>query len=372
MYTQSIRLGTILGIPFGVNYSWLVIFFLVSLSLTTQFTQLHPDWSFEEHLTFGVATSLLFFLSVVLHELGHSIMALKYRIPVKAITLFVFGGVAHIAKEPEKPSHEFNIAIAGPIVSALLAGLFSLLALLMHNRAEGLVSLGEWLGRINLTLALFNLIPGFPLDGGRILRAVVWKYTGSYERATVVAAGAGQMFAYGFILFGLWEALTSNVVSGLWIGFIGWFLLSAAQMSTVQLRFRTALRGITAGDVMTQECLRVPGSMSVAEYVERYLLKTGARCSMVTWGDQFRGLVTLHEVKGVPREEWDTTSLQAIMIPEQSLSEVDPETPIDVVLQRMNEENVNQMPVVKDGKLLGIIGRDRLLALLQAHIELKA
>ncbi len=371
MFTQSVRFGKILGIPIGINYSWFIIFALITLSLTTQFKHLHPDWSYSEHLTFGIATSLLFFVSVLLHELGHSVLALKYHIPVKAITLFVFGGVAHIGKEPEKPMHEFNIAIAGPIVSAVLGGLFYFLAGLAQGTAEGLVSLGEWLGRINLTLAVFNLAPGFPLDGGRILRAAVWKYTGSYERATTIAGGSGQVVAYGFILFGIWEALTNNFVGGLWIGFIGWFLLNAAQMTTVQLRFRTALKGITAGDVMSNDCLRLPGNMSIASLVNNYLLKTGSRCSMIMDGDRFRGLVTLHEIKQVPRDEWEVTPLQAVMVPESDLSEVSSTAPIDVVLQTMNEENVNQIPVVENGKLVGIIGRDHLLSLVQTHLELK-
>lgn len=372
MFAQSIRFGRILGIPFGVNYSWFIIFILITLSLTTQFTHLHPEWTLIEHLTVGIATSLLFFLSVLLHELGHSIVALKYNIPVKSITLFVFGGVAQISKEPEKPMHEFNIAIAGPIVSGVLGLIFYFVMLLTKNVLEGVSSLGEWLGRINLLLAAFNLIPGFPLDGGRILRAVAWKVTNSYERATTIAAGSGQFFAYAFIAYGVFQALTGNFFGGLWIGFIGWFLLNAAQTSTLQLQFRSALKGITAGDVMMQDCTRLAGNTSVAELVEQYMLKTGIRCSMVVDGERFRGLVTLHEIKQVPREQWAVTSLQAIMLPEERLSEVTPETPIDLVLQRMNDENISQIPVVKDGKLVGLIGRDRLLALLQTHLELKA
>ncbi|HXF99712.1 MAG TPA: site-2 protease family protein [Bacteroidota bacterium] len=372
MFTQSIRLGKILGIPFGVNYSWFIIFILITLSLTTQFRHLHPGWTYAEHLTFGVVTSILFFASVLLHELGHSVVALRYNIPVKSITLFVFGGVAQIGKEPEKPMHEFNIAIAGPIVSGALSVLFYLLMFVTYNIWEGVSSLGEWLGGINFALAVFNLIPGFPLDGGRVLRAIAWKLTDSYERATTIAAGSGQFFAYAFIAYGIFQALTGNFFSGLWVGFIGWFLLNAAQASTMQLQFRSALKGITAGDVMVQECTRLPGTASVAELVEHYMLKTGVRCSMVVDGDRLRGLVTLHEIKQVPREQWATTSLNAIMLPEERLAEVTPETPIDTVLQRMNDENISQVPVVKDGKLLGVIGRDRLLAIVQTHLELKA
>lgn len=372
MFTQSIRFGKILGIPVGVNYSWFIIFILITLSLTTQFRYLHPDWTYAEHLTVGIATSLLFFLSVLLHELGHSVMALNYQLPVKSITLFVFGGVAQIGREPEKPMHEFVIAIAGPVVSFVLGILFFALMWIARGTMEGVSALGEWLGNINLILALFNLIPGFPLDGGRVLRAIVWRITNSYERATTIAAGSGQFFAYAFIAFGVWQALTGNFFGGLWIGFIGWFLLSAAQSSTAQLHFRTALKGVTAGDVMLQECSRLAGNTSVADLVEHHMLKTGMRCTMVMDGDRFSGLVTLHEVKQVPKEEWPITPLKTIMVPEERLSEVTPDTPIDTVLQKMNEENISQMPVVQNGRLLGVIGRDRLLALVQTHLELKS
>jgi Zn-dependent protease len=372
MFSQSVRLGKILGIPLGVNYSWFIIFVLITLSLTTQFTSEHPTWSYAEHLTLGITTSLLFFASVLLHELGHSVIALHYNIPVRSITLFVFGGVAQITKEPERPSHEFNIAVAGPVVSGLLGLFFYGVMLLTEDSLAGIAALGEWLGYINLTLALFNLLPGFPLDGGRILRSIVWRYTGSFERATRVAAGAGQLFAYGFIFIGVWAALSGNFFNGLWIGFIGWFLLNASQATTAQVRFRSALAGVTAEDVMTRDCLQLPGSISVADMVEHHLLKSGTRCALIMDGDRFRGLVTLHEVKKVPRDEWAATPLQAIMVPEAQLSQVTPETPVEAILQEMNQENVSQIPVVDDGKLVGVIGRDRLLALVQTHLELKA
>jgi Zn-dependent protease/predicted transcriptional regulator len=372
VFTQSIRFGKILGIPLGVNYTWFVIFILITLSLSTQFSHEHPSWSSVSHVIFGISTSLLFFGSVLLHELGHSVIAQRYGIPVKSITLFIFGGVANIAKEPEKPMHEFNIAIAGPIVSVTLGVLFYGVMVLAGDTFEGVQSLGEWLGRINVMLALFNLIPGFPLDGGRVLRAIIWKRTGSYKQATTIAAGSGQFFAYVFIFLGVWQALTGNFFNGLWIGFIGWFLLTAAQSATMQLTFRYGLKGVTAGDIMTKECLLLPGNFSVADLVEHHLLKTGARCSMVMDGDRFRGLVTLHEIKKVPRDAWDVTSLQSVMVTMDNLLTVQSNTPADIVLQLMNEQNVSQVPVLENGKLLGVVGRDRLLNLLQTHLELRA
>ncbi len=371
MFTQSIRIGKILGIPIGMNYTWFIVFLLIALSLTTQFADAHPSWSYAEHLLFGITTSLLFFASIVLHELGHSVLALRYGIPVQAITLFIFGGVAQISKEPEKPSQELLIAIAGPIVSAFLGGAFYVLKVSTEGVFQGVASLGEWLARINIAVALFNLIPGFPLDGGRILRSIAWRVTGSFERATAVAAGSGQVFAYAFIFFGVWQALTGNFFTGLWIGFIGWFLLNAAQMSTVQSRLQHALRGVVARDVMTQECLKLSGSISIEELVEHHMLRTGARCSMVVDGERFLGLVTLHEIKTVPREDWVRTSLQAVMIPHESLLSVSPETPVREVIEFMRVHNISQVPVLDDSRLIGVIGRDRLLGLVHTRLELK-
>lgn len=371
MFTQSIRLGTIFGIPVGVNYSWFIVFVLITMSLTTQFNHLHPEWSLVEHILLGVSTSVLFFGSVLLHELGHSVVALRYKIPVKSITLFIFGGVAAIGREPEKPMHEFNIAVAGPVVSAGLGLFFYGLRTMTADSLEGVASLGEWLGYINVALALFNLIPGFPLDGGRILRSLVWKYTGSVERATRIAAGSGQFFAYAFVFYGIWTALTGNFFGGLWIGFIGWFLLNAAQATTVRLEYQSTLHGLTAVDVMNAECLRIPGNISVADLVENHMLRTGARCSMVTEGDELRGIVTLHEVKQVSREEWTRTPVQAIMIHDEDLVVADPETLVDLILQTMNDENISQIPVVDGNRLLGVVGRDRLLAMIQTRLALK-
>jgi Zn-dependent protease len=370
MPTQSIRLGRVLGIPIGVNYSWFIIFFLITHSLTVLFGELHPDWTLAGRVVFGLATSLLFFASVVLHELGHSVIALRYRIPVRSITLFVFGGIAQIGKEPERPAHEFAIAIAGPLVSAALGVVFLGVEWLARDRLEGIATLGGWLGGINLTLAAFNLVPGFPLDGGRVLRAVAWRLTGSFERATKLAAASGQLFAYGFIFFGVFQAIAGNVLGGMWIAFIGWFLLSAAQLSAAQLRFQHALAGVTATEVMTDECWRVEGGVHVAQLVER-MLRTGERCSMVVDGERFVGLVTLHQIKQLPRERWAAAPARSIMVPEDQLSSVGPDAPVQTVLERMTENDVSQIPVVEDGRLLGVIGRDHLLALVRNRLELE-
>src|ERR1700686_509085 len=191
---SGIPLGRIFGIPFYLHPSWFIIFLLITLSLRTQFTSQHPGWSPAQHWALGIITSVLFFASVVFHELSHSFVALRYRIPVKSITLFIFGGLAGIGREPDNAKQEFNIAIAGPLSSLFLAGCFYLVTRFFHGN-EMVVAACRWLWQINVALAVFNLVPGFPLDGGRILRGIAWGITGSFERATRIAANAGRVFA---------------------------------------------------------------------------------------------------------------------------------------------------------------------------------
>ncbi len=233
---SGIPLGRAFGIPLYLHPSWFIIFLLITLSLRTQFTSQHPGWTPAQHWALGIITSILFFGSVVFHELSHSVVAMHYRIPVKSITLFVFGGLASIQREPEKASQEFNIAIAGPLSSLFLAGCFFLVARYFKGD-EMVVAAAKWLWEINLLLALFNLLPGFPLDGGRIFRGIVWAISGNFTKATRIASNAGRLLAYLMIFAGIWQALNGNWVGGLWTAFIGWFLLSAAQESFAQVAF---------------------------------------------------------------------------------------------------------------------------------------
>lgn len=372
MFAHTLRLGRIFGIPVGLHYSWFIVFALVTLSLVAQFAREYPDWTREVSYGLGLLTSLLLFLSVLLHELGHSVVALRKGIRVRAITLFVFGGVAQIEREPSRPRDEFEIAVAGPVVSLLLAGIFYGFSQGMRSASEPFYALGRWLGQINFLLAAFNLIPGFPLDGGRILRAFLWKLTGSYEQGTRWASAAGQGIAYLFILGGVWIAFSGDFVSGLWMGFIGWFLLSAAQAAVAHLDVRRLLRGVRAVDAMTTECLLLPRSMSVAELVEDHLLRTGRRCAVVTDGDRVVGLVTLHQVRQVPRSEWEVTPLEAIAIPEAALHAVPPEMELVEVLALMDDYQINQVPVVHNGRILGLLGREQLMRVIRTRLELGA
>ena len=371
MIGQSVRLTTIRGIEVGLHYSWFIIFFLITFSLTTRFASEHPHWTTVEHYAVGIATSLLFFVSILLHELAHSFVALAKGIPVRSITLFVFGGVAQIGREPDRPLTEFQIAIAGPIASALLAVGFGFVSHLAGDQFEHVAALGGWLASINLMLAVFNLVPGFPLDGGRVLRAVLWHFTGSFAKATRIAAGSGQLVGYGIILGGIWTGLiTGSWFSGLWLAFIGWFLLNAAQESVLQVSVQSALSGLVAEDIMTRDCPTVSGRMSLAELVQEHILKTGQRCFVVAEGSRLDGLVTLHQIKGVSQSRWTDVSVEEAMTPLAKLRLVAPETPVLEVLQAMKGEDINQVPVAKGGQLVGMLTRDHILRVLSAKMEL--
>jgi Zn-dependent protease len=362
---SGIRLGRAFGIPIYLHTSWFVIFALITLTVTEQFSYQHPHWSVAQHWILGLITSLLFFGSVVFHELSHSFVARHYKIPVESITLFVFGGLSRITKEPDSAWKEFNVAIAGPISSLFLAGCCWLVWHYVHG-SEMLTAGAYWLAAINLILAIFNLVPGFPLDGGRILRGIAWGVTKDFDRATRIATLAGKFFAYLIILYGVWEALRGNWFGGIWEAFIGWFLLTAAQETYVRTTIRSALTGKRAKDIMSSDIPTVPRDISLEDYAQE-VMRTGKRFHIVTGASRPVGLVTLHSVQRVPRDEWANTSIQAVMHPVDQIHWASPEEPALGVFERLMKENVSQMPVLLDGQIVGIIGRESLLRVLQSH-----
>jgi Zn-dependent protease/predicted transcriptional regulator len=372
--SQGFRVGRILGIPIYIDYSWVIIFGLITFSLSTQFAKEHPKWSSSETWGVGLATSLLFFGSVVFHELAHSVVAQRYKIRVLSITLFIFGGLARIARDPSNASQEFNIAIAGPISSGFLALLFWGISLLFPNQ-ELIVAGCEQLYVTNGMLALFNLLPGFPLDGGRVFRAMVWGMTKDFARATRAAGMSGKLIAYALILVGVGGAVTSHW-GLIWFGFIGWFLLNSAQASVAQVTIRETLTGLFATDVMSHEVPTIPANMSLEEYgVE--VLRTGRRVHIVTMDDRLVGLMNVAALNTVPRDEWDMNSVQAVMVPREKILWAAPEEPLQRLLERLISADVNQMPVVshsEDGAahIVGLVTRDAILRVIQTRSELGA
>jgi Zn-dependent protease/predicted transcriptional regulator len=365
--SSGIRIGHVFGIPIYLHTSWFIIFALITLSLRTQFTAEHPHWSGEQRWILGVVTSLLFFASVLFHEVCHSVVARHYKIPVTSITLFVFGGLARIERDPDSGRQEFNIAIAGPLSSLFLAGCFFLIAHYVHGN-EMVAAVCGWLWEINAALAVFNLVPGFPLDGGRVLRGIVWGITGSFTRASQIASSSGRAFAYVMIFIGIWQALNGNWVNGLWLAFIGWFLLEAARESFAQVALRSTLTGVRAEDVMTPEIPTVARDISLDDYVHE-VLRTGRRSHIVTGAGTPVGLVTLHSARAIPRDEWANTSIQAVMVPIDRVHSAVPDEPVLQVLERMQKEDINQMPVLSNGRIIGMIGRDTILRVLQTRLQ---
>jgi Zn-dependent protease/predicted transcriptional regulator len=363
----GLQIGHIFGIPIYLHPSWMIIFVLITVMLGLQFTAQHPHWPPAERWALGIVTSLLFFASVIFHEVSHSVVALHYKLPVKSITLFVFGGLSAIEKEPPSAGQEFKMAFAGPLSSFFLAGVFFVIWRYGHF-GEFVGSMSYWLFEINLILAIFNLVPGFPLDGGRVLRGIVWGITKDYRKASRIASISGRFFAYLMILVGIWQALEGNWVGGLWLAFIGWFLLEAAKESYVQVALRDSLEGVRTDDVMAREIPTVTRDTSIDEYIHQ-VLRTGRRSHIVIGGDQPSGVVSLESARHVPREEWASTSVQAVMVPMDKVQAAKPDEPVLQVLQRMQSSDVGQMPVVSEGRIVGMIGRDTILQVLQTRLH---
>jgi len=365
-----VKLGRILSIPVGLHWTWFLIFGLVTWSLALgYFPTEYPSLSATAYWFLGAVTSLLFFGSVLLHELGHSVVALRHQIPVHSITLFIFGGVAQIEREPQTPGAEFRIAIAGPLTSLGLAVVFGGLWWL-DRMIPYLAAPSIWLMRINLALAVFNLIPGFPLDGGRVLRAVVWKLSGSFHRATQIAASSGQLVAFGFMGLGVFTILGGNFFNGLWLAAIGWFLQNAAATSYAQANMQQLLRDVTATQVMSQECSLIPERTSLRQLVEEQVLTGGGRCFFVAENERLLGLLTLTDVAKVPRAEWAETTAGQVMVPWEHTIRVQPGTLLLTALKTMDDANVNQVPVVEGDEITGMLSRERVLHYIRTRTEL--
>lgn len=375
----NIKLGRIFGIEIGLHYSWLLIALLVAFSLGGHFQMMNPEWGTGVVWVTAIVTALLFFVSIVVHELSHAAVAKMRGLPVRSITLFALGGVANIEREAADAKTEFWMGIVGPITSAVIG--FACLALAsalgwspsaepMTTTATPPMAMLVWLGYINITLAVFNMIPGFPLDGGRVLRAIVWWTTGDADRSTRVAARVGQFVALLFIVWGIFNFFRGAGFGGLWLAFIGWFLLDAARSSYAQVEITRSLKGKRVGDVMARDCPVVDGNTNLQTFTDEYLLKTGGRCFVVAEQGRIAGLITSHEVKEIERSKWAFTMVDDVMRPLENLRTVAPETPVVEALELMGREDVNQLPVVSDGRLEGIISRGHILRLLQTRAEL--
>jgi len=360
------NLGRLFGIQVRLHYTWFVIFMLVTVSLV------YPNWSQWLSWVVGIITSLLFFASVLAHELSHSLVGRVNDVQIKSITLFIFGGVAQMAREATRASAELKMAAAGPACSLAIGGLFGLVWFLTRGTFEPLAAIALWLAQVNGLLAAFNLIPGFPLDGGRVFRSILWRSTGNYGRSTRIATWVGRGVGYLFILGGILIIflLPQAWFSGLWLAFIGWFLDNAASASYRQAQWREALHGFTVADVMTSDYPVAPSDITVSQLVQGYLIPSGRRFFMVADEGRLQGILTLHNIKSVPQQDWDTTPVREIMTGVDKLKVAYPNQEALSVMEQMGESDINQMPVVSEGRVVGLVARDSLLRFLRIRSEL--
>ncbi|MDP2931511.1 MAG: site-2 protease family protein [Chloroflexota bacterium] len=370
MLRGGVPIGRAFGVALRLNYSWFIVFALVTWALAFgYFPTVHPRWSLATSITAGVITSLLFFGSVLAHELSHSVVAQSMGIPVRSITLFIFGGVSEITQEPKSPRDEFRMALAGPMCSLLLGGIFWAISYL-RGVPEMIPAIAFWLGWINIFLGVFNLIPGFPLDGGRVLRSLLWWRSGNLRGATRAASGIGRGVGYLFIFGGIWFIFTGNWFNGIWLALIGWFLESAAAGSYRQLLMQEMLQGHTVSEIMTRDCLVVPPDLSVEQLVNEHILKSGRRCFPVVRDGHVEGLVSIHDVRAMPREAWPTKRVNEAMIPFDKVKWVTPDQDLASVMSLLTEDDINQLPVVQDHNIVGMIARDNLLSFIRTRTEL--
>ncbi|MDR7560827.1 MAG: site-2 protease family protein [Armatimonadota bacterium] len=366
----AVRLGRVVGIPVGVHYTWFIALWVLTWSLArTYFPTRAPGLPPDTYWAMGLLAAVLLFGSVVAHEVGHALMARRYGIRTRSIVLFLFGGVAHIVREPPTPSAELAVALAGPATSLGVAALAAAGRWAAADTALG--ALAGYLAWANTGLAVFNMIPGFPLDGGRALRALIWSVTGDLTHATRVASRAGQGVAVAFIAAGILLAFTGNVVGGLWLLLLGWFLDAGAQAGYQQVLLRQALGDVRVADVMSRALHTVDPSLTLDELISEYFLPLKHGGFPVVWGDRLLGIVTLQDVKEIPRERRAVATVRDVMTPLHRLRTVRPGASAYEAFERMTQDGIGRVLVVDDdGTLVGILTRSDLLHLLRLREEL--
>ena len=375
MIRGGIPIGKPFGIPLRLHYSWFLIFALVTWSLAASyFPSTNPTWSLSMKIGAGLITSFLFFGSVVAHELMHSLVARREGIPVQSITLFALGGVSQITAEPKTPQDEFRMAIVGPLSSLVLGGIFwgiwFTLRPVTTTAAQFVGGITYWLGLINLLLGVFNLVPGFPLDGGRVLRSLLWWRSRNLQRATRIASNTGRGVGFLFIFGGIYFIFTGNWFNGIWLALIGWFLESAAVGSYRQLLLQDMLKGHVASEVMSRDCLMVPPDITVQRLVDEHILTSGRRCFPVVSYGRVEGMITMDNIKAVSRDLWNTKLVREVMTPLDRIKSVKPNEDLSTVLQILAQNDINQVPVLQDNNIIGMVARDNIIAFINIRGEL--
>ncbi|MBS3752304.1 MAG: site-2 protease family protein [Anaerolineales bacterium] len=385
---NNIRIGKIFGIKIKINWSWLFILVLVTWNLTNLFGSLHPEWTIQKRFLTAFSAAILFFASVLAHELAHSLMARARGVPVQGITLFLFGGVSSIQRHPDSPLSEFLITIVGPATSIIL-GIFFIavsgvgfqeLDLQVENASDiisqlkPLPTLLLWLGPINLLLGVFNMIPGFPLDGGRVLRSILWSITEDLRKATRWASWVGQTIAWLMIMGGISMVFGakipffgSGLIDGLWLSFIGWFLNSAAVQSYQEIVVQDILEGVKVEDMMRVDPPTVNGKLSVSELVDKHIMQKDDHAFPVLEENHLVGLVTLEDVRGVNKENWEDVLVNEIMTPRDELVTVTKDEDASDAFTKLSRKSVRQLPVCEGDEIVGFLRREEIVKWLKIH-----
>ena len=387
---SGFRIGTLFGIDIRIDWSWLLIFALVVGNLGSAFATMHPNWSFFLRWAVSLLAALLFFSSVLAHELAHSLVARSQGTPVSSITLFLFGGVSNVQEEPDSPTKEFFMAILGPVTSLVIGGVLVLLANLIAGSIGGamaspmemiqelgpVVTLMLWLGSINVFLGLFNLVPGFPLDGGRVIRSILWALTDDLRRATSWAMWLGQGIAWLMIMAGIFSLFGVNVplvgggfLNGLWLAFIGWFLSNSAFRSYQHVVVQDILGGVPVSRMMRDNPPTVSSSVSVDGFVHDYVMQFDDYGFPVVDDGELVGIVTLDDVRATSRGQWSDLSVRDIMTGVEDLIIVGPDEDAAGALRKLTRSEVRQLPVVEDGSLTGLLRRRDIVRWLQVTGE---
>ncbi|MCX7988216.1 MAG: site-2 protease family protein [Thermodesulfovibrio sp.] len=350
------QIAKIFGIPIKIHYTWLIIFGLITWSLSTfYFPKITPQLPIASYWIKGVLASFLLFLSVAIHELAHSLVAIRYKLSIESITLFIFGGVAQMKGEPPNPRAEFRIAIAGPVISFILAGIFFLMEI--KTQDIGLKALFSYVSDINLILGFFNLIPGFPMDGGRVLRAFLWQRKKDYLYATRKSSKIGQVVAMIFIVIGI-SSLFIGIPTGLWLILIGWFLYSAAYGSYQQTTLQALLENVKVRDLMVKELITVIPSMKIEEVINNYFLKYGYTGFPVVSEDKYLGILTLRDIVNIPERDRGIREVSEFYGRHKSEWEVSPEDTVINALERMIRNDMGRLVILEEGKISGMITRN--------------
>jgi Zn-dependent protease/CBS domain-containing protein len=365
----SVQVARVLGIPVYVHFSWFIVFGLIAWTLATgYFPQHYPNLPVTSYWAKGLLASLLFFVSILLHELGHSVVAVRSGLAIRSITLFIFGGVARMERDPPDGRTELRMAAAGPAVSIALSGFF-LGASALARPGGTAWAVARYLAVINLVVAAFNLVPAFPLDGGRVLRGLLWKSMGK-ARATRMAARAGTLFAYFLMASGVVSMLRGAGISGMWYVLIGWFLKDASTGAYQSARVDEALRGVTAADAMVREVATLPAEISLAEAAHEHFLRTGYGAYPVVRGDAVVGLLSRRDILKVPAEDREGTSVQAVMTPRAELPVVTPAAPLIRAMSKMAENGVGRVLVMEGERLAGLLTMGSVLRHVRVREEL--